>query len=374
MKVTPFILILLLLGTIAFSMPIVSSDEDEDPIDDEDPVDDEDQVDDDFDYEREVDIEQADFEWKIESELKSGDNKDKFDALFKIGGGNEPVIEFNYEQEAGSNETELEFIVEFVQVIEFEDDGIPGYQEGNDTIVSIYELAEIDWNPIVYSLEEIEGVVLYTATATTVDGVFTLVLKLSNNLIQLNDTLNTSLGPNAIKIDVIINGYDYQGNNTYLTIQTDVKTEFEVDIEDSDDEDNDINENEEQLLINSGKVSGFFSWVTIAEVNETIIDVITTDHLEDQDESTPDKFEIDKTLFFTFDVQNANEIIWDPKIGVLNEEVINPTVETTTTDSEETGTDTSEDREDRSVENILSYSLFSLLSLLIIPVLFRRLK
>jgi hypothetical protein len=349
MKVTPFILILLLLGTIAFSMPIVSSDEDEDPVDD------------DYDYEREVDVEQADFEWKIESELKSGDNKDKFDALFKIGGGNEPVIEFNYEQEAGSNETELEFIVEFVQVIEFEDDGIPGYQEGNDTIVSIYELAEIDWNPIVYSLEEIEGVALYTATATTIDGVFTLVLKLSNNLIQLNDTLNTSLGPNAIKIDVIINGYDYQGTNTYLTIQTDVKTEFEVDIEDSDDEDNDINENEEQLLINSGKVSGFFSWVTIAEVNETSIDVITTDLLEDQDESTPDKFEIDKTLFFTFDVQNANEIIWDPKIGVLNEEVINPTVD-------------SEDRDDRSVENILSYSLFSLLTLLIIPVLYRRLK
>lgn len=328
--------------------------ETEDEKDEKDEDLDDDGIDDDTEeaYEREVQVEESDREWKIESELKNQEQKDKFEAEFKIGGGDEPELELKYATEASSTETEMKYRVNFDQLIEFTDDGIAGYQDGNDTMVSSYELDKAEWNVIAYSTDTLNGSNVYTATATTADGIFTLVLKLSTGITKMNSTIVT---PNAIKIDVIINGYNYQGNNTYLTLQTDIKTESETEFEEqSDDEEHGFAQDESQIKVSNLNATGFFSWVKTAQADGLTVDVISSylNSIDDHDDDI-EEGERHDIIFFTFDAQNPDKIVWDPKIGVSNDDLINQIMGSSVLDS-------------------LPFSPWAILAIFVIPIWYKR--
>ncbi|MHA2501497.1 MAG: hypothetical protein ACXAE3_01310 [Candidatus Kariarchaeaceae archaeon] len=331
-KTLPLLLILLLLGSL-FVFEVASgltTDSDHDDTDDTDDTedtedseeteeeDDEDEIDDETKerYEREVDIENGDREWKIESEMKNGENKDKFEAEFKIGGGDEPEIELKYSTESDSSEIELKYRVNFDQIIEFSESGATaGYEEDVDQVVSEYELDKAVWEPLAYDEEIIDGVTLYTATATTSDGVVSLVLKLSTGIADVN---STTITPNAIKIDVIIDGYVYEGNGTYLALQADIKTESETEFdEESEDETNGFAENEEEIRVDTADASAFFSWVETANADGVDIAVIASSLQEsDDDDDDIEEGEKHEIIYFTFDAVQPEKIVWDPKVGV----------------------------------------------------------
>ena len=307
--------------------------------------------------ERQVQVEQNSNQWKVESELKNGNQKDHIQAEFQIGDG-KPEVKFEYKSEANSTETEMKYRVNFNQLVEFNNDAVAGYQKGNDTVVSKYDLSKVDWNPIAYTTEDNNGVTTHIASATTADGVFTLILRISTGFTNINNTIVT---PNAIKIDIVINGFDYQGNDTYLSLQTDIKTQSETSVsQHSDDEKNGFATNEEQVSVGSGSTNGFFSWVKTAKADGVMVNIIPSNLTKvssGEEDGDLESGEQQKIMYFTFDAVTPQRIDWDPKVGVDNLAFIAAINAT-----------------DVSGANFLVFSLWALFVGLAVPILHKKRK
>jgi hypothetical protein len=269
-------------------------------------------------YEREVEFEQQDREFKAKSALKNGDNKDEFELEFKVGGGDEPEIKLKYKTESSSSETELEYKIEFDRIIEFsENSSVVGF-DTNDTILSEYEMDKMDWDPIVYSEVVENGVTIYSATASTSDGVFVLRMYLAGSFADVN---GSALTPNALKIDVEIHNYDYISNSSYLSLETDIKSQSEYEEkEDTVEEQAGFASNEAQVSIGNSNAAGYFSWVETAIADGVDVPVkysglITEGNEDDDDIESEQK----GTAYFTFEAESPKDLIWDPKVGVVSE-------------------------------------------------------
>ena len=61
-------------------------------------------------------------------------------------------------------------------------------------------------------------------TASTTDGVFTLIMKISSSIVNLD---NVTFTPNSLKFDIEFRNFDYKGTGTSLALETKVKSQFE---------------------------------------------------------------------------------------------------------------------------------------------------
>ncbi|MHA2502426.1 MAG: hypothetical protein ACXAE3_06145 [Candidatus Kariarchaeaceae archaeon] len=310
--------------------------------DDDDEEDDEEDSDDDgvpdeveSAYERDIEIEYEDDRFRSKSVLKNGSVKDKFEVEFDVQSDNAAELEFEYtkafETNSTSNETELGYEVKFDEIIEFVDTGVPGYE--NETEVQVYEIGNVGWLPLEVHYNETLGFVMVNATSA--DGVFSLIMRLSSSFLTEN---NVTIVPNSLKIDVIINNFDYQGNDTKLAVKSHIKTESELSIEnESEDEVEGFANNETQVGISAANATGFFSWSEIAMMDGVIVDVLSSTIADSSDEEG----ETSSKMYFTFNSTVAAEsIVWDPKMGVVSEaakaNLVPPTPDTTPTDTTST--------------------------------------
>lgn len=290
------------------------NDDDDDEEDSEEEKDEKDDA-----QERVLTIEMETDSFKVESELKNGDTKDKIKLQFELE--DEIEIELKYKSKSEDTETEFKYKVEFEEIIEYlETNGISGYQT-NDTDLSRYEFDA--WHDLVYQEELIDGVTVLTITATTADNVFTMVMRLSAGLLDLGQAILT---PNSLKIDIIIENFDYVQHNSSLALKTKIKTEIEVEIKEDDttvEEALGLASDESQISLASALGNGFFSWAEIALADGTVIDVITSSlEEEDSDEKDEDDdvlgYKSNRKIYFSFEANNATKIFWDPKIGVVS--------------------------------------------------------
>jgi hypothetical protein len=294
-----------------------TDDEDGDETKDEDDEDDEAEQDEiESAYEREIEIEVEEKKVQLKSQLKFGDTKDKIEIEFTIE--EEAEVKFKYYTETADLETKLKFRVEFERIYEYIDTGDAGYQ--NESVITDYEFEEGGWNPIGYEL--VNNNTLHVITAVTADGVFTLVLMITDSLVQLDN--NSTLTPNAIKIDVYINGFDYNSTESSLALVSKLKTEQESEVnEDTDDENNGFSNDEAELSMNSTEVSGFFSWIKTADADGSVIDVLSSLVVDDDEDDQLDAGETSSRIVFSFITVNAQKIVWDPKLGVTSDLVNN---------------------------------------------------
>ncbi|MHA2250176.1 MAG: hypothetical protein ACXAD7_07430 [Candidatus Kariarchaeaceae archaeon] len=286
-------------------------DEEEEKLKDEE----EDEIEDAYKRELEVQVEKDKLE--IKSELKVGETKDKFEIKFDPEG--DPEIELVYKTESDATETAMKYRVEFESLYEYlENSSLDlGYQESEQ--VSEYKFEDQDWNDLSQNLELINGEEIYTFTASTADGVFQLVMKISAAIFTLEN--NATLTPNSLKIDVEINNFPYTQEGTSLALETKIKTKSEFKAEsETDEEDIGFASNESQIGLSANGTKGFFSWAEIALSDGLEIDVLASslvDEVEEDDDLS--ESESSKKMYFSFISTNATNIIWDPKVGVISE-------------------------------------------------------
>ncbi|MHA2089719.1 MAG: hypothetical protein ACW98K_02570 [Candidatus Kariarchaeaceae archaeon] len=267
---------------------------------------------------RRLDVDIEDDKIEIKSELESGDNKDKFEVEFDVGSSDEAEFDLRYYTETSAAETKLRYRVKFEGIIEFRENvtgnstQFDGYQKGEE--VSFYEIGKTGWNDLAYSLNSAG---MYTITAKTSDNVFTLTMFIAESVVHLE---NNSFTPNSVKIDIGITNFPYSENNTSLAIQTQVKSEAEQSIRsETEDEENDFAEEESEIRLKSSNAEGYFSWVEYANADSLQVPVLASSLADSTDDEDLEPGESSSRIYFSFAVSDANDIVWDPKIGVTSQ-------------------------------------------------------
>jgi len=122
----------------------------------------------------------------------------------------------------------LGFHVRYYNLFEFLDNnGVPGYQaNSSDSIVTKYDLSTATWKTIGLNRFNItdqttgETVEVYSATMQTTDEVFGLRISGSGHPLAIGETLQEKLDSSSLKIDLLIQYYNYSGAssnpNTYI--------------------------------------------------------------------------------------------------------------------------------------------------------------
>ncbi len=271
--------------------------------------------------EREVKVSKSGREVEIESELKNGTNKDKVE--LKIKADEDIEVRLKYKSKSDSTEYKVEFRVEFREIIEYSENGTAdsGYQPDSDTLVTRYRLQDHLGNDINYTTQTINGALVHVFEVITTDGVFKVIFKLPEAV--LNVSSGVVLTPSALKIDVEINNFPYQGNDTSLALLTKVKTKTKYELKDHTEHEDlgfSQNETEVELPAPDNSTSGFFSWAETAIADGQTISVVNTQPLPDSNDDGDNDHEEGETsrrIYFSFIAVQPSHIYWDPKVGVL---------------------------------------------------------
>jgi len=270
--------------------------------------DDGDGIDDDFeeDNKRNIEIAISDNEIQIESNLRSGDKID--DIQLKIQFESEGLsIDVSYEEEYNSgSETELEFGVEFHEIVEFldsDDNGV--YDQDIDSTINIISLDE--FYPANYSLSKISGDTdLHYFRIETTDGIFKAHIYFIEEFSIINNSLIT---PNQIKVNIEIVNFPYLSSNSKLALYIKLESglEFEEE-EETEDEKNGYAENERGVITTINQYTGIFTWEensTVDEISQKVL--VSTIENDDHDEN-------EQKIYLNY--MNGNHIFHDPKIGI----------------------------------------------------------
>lgn len=275
--------------------------EETDDFDDED----DDGVDDEIEEEneREVEVEVQENEATIESSRESDSGEESIEISVKTG-SNGVEFELEYETENETSERELEFEVAFYEIVEYidnDDDGL--YNESIDTFVQSYAIE--NFNPIAYTTENTTSGVVHTLEAATSDGVFTARVYATGEFADIN---GTTVAPNEIKIDVIIEGFDYENATSQLAMKVELEASVEKEYdEETEDEEEGRASEEEGIDFTNNEYSGFFTWKETATVDG--VDMAVKSSLTEASES-------EEELLLNY--PRGDRIVHDPKIGVAN--------------------------------------------------------
>ncbi|MFX1255423.1 MAG: hypothetical protein ACFFCZ_27720 [Promethearchaeota archaeon] len=153
----------------------------------------------------------------------------------------------------------------------------------------------------------------------TTDNVFGLVFRISEKILALE---NSTLVPNSLKLDIIINNYPNVSDSSNLALRAKIETDSELHTENETfHEEHGYAENETSIAIDSSLINntGFFSWSenTIAD-NETIT-VLSSEPIIDpsDDDEDLEAGELSYTIFFSFITLPAQKIVWDPTFSAI---------------------------------------------------------
>jgi hypothetical protein len=275
----------------------------------------------------EVDISHDDDEIKVELKRESNGFESEIEFKLQL---DESKFRLKYSEESGQLETEQKISVELRSLVEYRDaDGDGKYSQGDD-IVSSWAFSssnplhdgndddKVNWGTPAVSDITVDGtdgkVVTATASMGESNGTFTIKMYVFGDFTDMD---GVSLKPTDVKIDFIINDYDYQTNDTALAVllRSKAKQETEQNIDDLD-------EGEEGLQAVSNTPSGTmvgleFSWkgnATVDGVNTTVGTTLFKAETQESD----DEFEHKQD--FALSYSRGQSIIHDPTAGVTYED------------------------------------------------------
>jgi len=266
--------------------------------------------------ERELEVEEDEDELKIESRLKNGTNVDSIEFVIKYGEGIELKVAYESEYEDNSTEIEkeLEFSIKFKEIIEFIDlDNDNVFNSSNDNEVQEYQIQNT--TILNSSVKQINNNTnLYYYEIGTSDGVFTIAVYFVEEFTRIDNNL---IAPSQSKIDIKINNFPYEEDNSLLALRVKLETELEYEEEEiTDDEDQEYSENEKGIEITNSNYTGYFTWSEFALVEGSNVSVYSSNVEVDEQEVGEDK------LYLNY--PHGTEIIHDPKIGVQNALKVEP--------------------------------------------------
>ena len=287
-------LLVILVFSSFISIPVIANGDDED----------DDGVDDEIEQEnsREVDVEYSPDEVKISSSIHNNGIENEFEVQVKVGSDG-LVLELDFEEDNDTSETEIEFEIAFVAIIEFRDTSGDGIFNESEDIIQTLELD--DFKTIEYDIETIDNETVHVLFVETVEENFTSTLYISGEFANISQTI---IAPTEVKIDVGIHNFDFEETDTQLALRVELDSEKEVDYEDdeeTEDEENGYAEDEHEVEINLDEYSAFFSWKEIVSVDGIEHKVKFTPLIRDSGDN-----------FMYLNYPRGNEIIHDPKIGI----------------------------------------------------------
>lgn len=293
---------LLILSLVSFSLMTpfaMATDDDADGIEDEDEA---------LNI-RTISIENSTNQMEITSTLRTEGAKDKIEIKIKYDtSGLE--FEVGYERESGEDVTifEVEFSVTFIKLIEFEDVNTNGiFDKSSDT--NHKELDLNAFNTPIYTTQTLSASTkLHNIEVSTTDGNFTALIHVVEEYAKVNGTLIT---PTEVKIDIIIEGFDYTTGTSLLALYA--KLESGGDYIDDDETEDEVHghitgEDSVKITNTSSGYTGFFSWAETADVDGTTKAIKTSAIAADDDDPNEQK------LYINY--PQGAKIIHDPKIGI----------------------------------------------------------
>ena len=264
---------------------------------------------------RKMEMEFEENRLRIRSEWDQDNYEDEFEILFDIEDG--PYFKLEYENNMHSYENELSFEVKIRELIEYRDTNRNGRLDEDDDIVNTYSLENQIFKNLSYQKQLSDNNETINLVSTqTEDDIFIMNLYFSNNFSNLN---NQVLTPSEIKIDFIIDNFQFEEKDTQLALRAMIETEHETELEvESFDEINGFSEDESVLDINSINNGGFFSWtetVIVDGIEKPVNSTIKTQTEEtiEENEKNSNQF---TNLYFSY--PRGNNIIHDPKIGIVS--------------------------------------------------------
>ncbi|MHA1228551.1 MAG: hypothetical protein ACTSPV_17620 [Candidatus Hodarchaeales archaeon] len=273
-------------------------DEDDDGIDDE-----EEEV-----NEREVKFEVQNDQVKIESELRTGETRDKIKIEFETS--SEPKFRYEYRSRTEMIDFDLEFKVRLYGLIEYVDSNSDGiYNESDDQIVQEMKFESMEFLPIEYTEQKTgTNTTIYIFNTTTTDGVFNVIFYVVGEFALIDGMLNT---PTEIKIDIGIHNFPYKNDSSALALQIKLesKTEYEEENE-SEDEKKGYASDESAVETTINNFTGFFSWSNQVLVDNQNQTVLASPVQEDDIDPNEQK------LYLNY--PRGIHIVHDPKIGVAD--------------------------------------------------------
>lgn len=165
-------------------------------------------------------------------------------------------------------------------------------------------------------------------TVSDIKGIFTIVCTITNDYTLMD---NGYMSPYSVKIDVIINGYPYTQDKSQLALLTDcgVTTKQKEDVktekrDSSYDEEQGMSKDEQELRINVGNFSGFFSWIKYANCDGVNQSVTVTEVSSFYGQSWTEKGERTENFKgIIISYPRAKKIVHDPKLGFITVQSIN---------------------------------------------------
>jgi len=240
---------------------------------------------------REVQVFRADNRVKIESERKTDTTMDEFKTEIEEIEGLR--IKYEYNSEAGSEESEVELVIQFIQLIEYTDIDNDGLD-----IIATYPL-----EGFTYEINDLESStdseILHEIIATSANGVFVVRILAPEGFTVLD---GIQIEPTTLKIDIEIHEFQYAEETSHLALETQVETS-------ASDIDR-LMEGEELVGVSTtiGGYSAEFTWVSTVMVDEKEYPVGVEIF---EEESSEESLELKLFLLYP----QGESIVHDPKLG-----------------------------------------------------------
>jgi len=252
---------------------------------------------------------------RIRSEWMHENITDTYDLLFTIDNG--LIIHFHYAPYENVSNKGIDFDVYFNGLIEYLDNNSNGRYDESDEILSRYSLSNATYEDITYStiLSE-DNETISVVQTKTIDDQFSIVLYVTGNYSNLQSQI---LSPSEVKMDFIINQYEFNNPSSYLALEVELHSNNSVQIEsETFNEKQGFAQKEHELNISSRSNNCFFSWLEYAQIdNETKkvnVSVYSTSSQTIINESA--QFSKITSVYFTY--PQGDNIVHDPKIGVMS--------------------------------------------------------
>jgi hypothetical protein len=205
-----------------------------------------------------------------------------------------------YRNEAKAQHANVQMMIIFHQIVEYEDVDGDGYLGPGDWQVSFVNLDEVSWDDLEHVNESTQdGKKVHTITARTSNGMFAMMTHTTETRTQ---TEYGELSPNLMKIDLVV---DFPGirPDTRTALIATVQTEGTVTYVADPAQRSYMGDNEAGIETTENGNVGFYTWVRSADMNGETSDVRT--RVTNDGNGT--------TLTFNYD---GDSIVHDPKLGV----------------------------------------------------------
>lgn len=250
----------------------------------------------------------------IRSTWEKENEEDSFEVF--IDTEDTPSINMEYTTEDSSDKG-VSYQIVFKDIKEFDDINGNGIYDEDDLTVGIFSLEQEKFRAMNYeNMTSSNGENIQIISTGTSDNMFTAKFYATERYAYISQSLCT---PHEIKMDFVINNYQFKQNNTRLALTMELRTNFETDLDtDTFDELQGYATNENQFSVRSGNKTGFFSWVDTVDVDNTreqVHSMISSEKIQTLENNT---INVSTISTVSFSYPQGENITHDPKIGVIS--------------------------------------------------------